>query len=141
MIDLRIQPAHTLTITLNSTDDRDYTWACPDDCPTPLTCETVSRLRNNIPHLAGDLPVGEYVVVAHRYGMAVTLPDGSDIPASPARLVKGSRIMTTPNGCQHCGIEARSHGRQWTEAAGWHAWTAPTQQQIKNRMLAHRTTR
>ncbi|CAM5394550.1 hypothetical protein STENM36S_06383 [Streptomyces tendae] len=51
--------------------------------------------------------------------------------------------MTVPNpmGCAACGIDRRGHGRQHTEQAGWHAWTEPTQQQIKDRVLARRTER
>ncbi|MEU8756226.1 hypothetical protein AB0C88_37640 [Streptomyces chartreusis] len=45
--------------------------------------------------------------------------------------------MTVPNpmGCRLCGIDQRGHGIQAT-AAGSHAWQKPTQQQIKDRMLA-----
>lgn len=51
--------------------------------------------------------------------------------------------MTTPNpmGCAACGIDRRSHGRQYTEAAGWHPWKPPTQKQIKERMAARRAER
>lgn len=47
----------------------------------------------------------------------------------------------TPNGCRHDGIDQRTHGRQWTEEAGWHPWEPPTQQQIKDRMAARRDNR
>ena len=58
-------------------------------------------------------------------------------------------LRETPvDGCRHCGIPQRStpdnpryHAQQWTEAAGWHGWTAPTQDQIKVRMLARRAAR
>lgn len=43
-----------------------------------------------------------------------------------------------PNACRHCGIRARSHGRRWTAAIGWHFWTAPDDALIKTRMLARR---
>jgi hypothetical protein len=43
-----------------------------------------------------------------------------------------------PSGCHWCGVDRREHAQRWTEAAGWHGWTAPTQQQIKDRMLARR---
>ncbi|NUQ88944.1 MAG: hypothetical protein HOQ43_10830 [Glycomyces artemisiae] len=43
-----------------------------------------------------------------------------------------------PNACRWCGIEKRPHGQRWTATAGWHAWTAPDQAQIKARMLARR---
>jgi hypothetical protein len=44
-----------------------------------------------------------------------------------------------PNGCAHCGIEQRCHFRRWTDDAGWHAWTAPTDEQRKARMLTRRS--
>lgn len=52
------------------------------------------------------------------------------------------RITATPNGCQHCGIPQREHMQQWKpEPIGWHTWVAPTQAQIKERMLARRAAR
>lgn len=51
-----------------------------------------------------------------------------------------------PSACRHCGISRRRHDRQtwhtrqrFTEGVGYHYWTPPTQQQIKERMLARRT--
>lgn len=51
------------------------------------------------------------------------------------------RQTPTPNGCRHCGGEARGHFRQWTDAAGWHGWTAPTDAQRLDRMKARRAAR
>ncbi|MFD3815009.1 hypothetical protein ACFWRZ_08075 [Streptomyces rubiginosohelvolus] len=50
--------------------------------------------------------------------------------------------MTAPNpmGCQLCGID-RPHGWQYTDEAGLHQWTQPTQEQIKDRMGARRSAR
>ncbi|MEU9703026.1 hypothetical protein [Streptomyces sp. NPDC047981] len=45
----------------------------------------------------------------------------------------------SPNGCRWCGIDQRTHARQYTEQAGWHAYQAPTQEQVKTRMRARRT--
>ncbi len=50
-------------------------------------------------------------------------------------------MTTSPNGCQHCGVDEREHMQRWKHGAGWHQWTRPTQQQIKTRMLARRATR
>jgi hypothetical protein len=47
----------------------------------------------------------------------------------------------TPSGCRHCGVEQRDHFQRWTPEAGWHGYTPPTQQQIKDRMNARRTAR
>lgn len=49
--------------------------------------------------------------------------------------------MLTPSGCQHCGVERHDHFQRWTTKAGWHKWTAPTQEQIKERMQARRAAR
>lgn len=46
--------------------------------------------------------------------------------------------VAEPNGCQHCGIARRAHFQHWRPAVGWHTWTAPSQQQIKERMRARR---
>ncbi|MFI0900518.1 hypothetical protein [Streptomyces sp. NPDC020983] len=40
--------------------------------------------------------------------------------------------------CQHCHLTEHLHGRQYTDLAGWHQWTAPTPEQTKGRMLARR---
>ncbi|MET8864653.1 hypothetical protein ABZW11_17085 [Nonomuraea sp. NPDC004580] len=48
--------------------------------------------------------------------------------------------VAPPSGCAHCGIEQRHHFQRWTDAAGWHSYTPPTQQQIKDRMRARRST-
>lgn len=46
------------------------------------------------------------------------------------------------NGCRYCGIPYRPmHAQRWTDGVGWHGWTAPTQEQIKARMIARRVTR
>ena len=54
--------------------------------------------------------------------------------------------MTPPNatptdGCQHCGLPAREHMQRWKPEPGWHKWVEPTQEQIKERMLARRAQR
>lgn len=47
--------------------------------------------------------------------------------------------LPDPMGCAECGIARRGHARQYTEAAGWHAWKEPSQEQIKARMRARHT--
>jgi hypothetical protein len=49
--------------------------------------------------------------------------------------------VSEPYGCTHCGITKRSHGRRWTTGVGSHAWTAPSEDQIVERMKARRTVR
>lgn len=47
----------------------------------------------------------------------------------------------TPMGCRHCGI-AQPHGQQHlAPGAGEHGWEQPTQQQIKERMVARLAAR
>lgn len=51
--------------------------------------------------------------------------------------------MTAPNpsGCQHCGVDQQEHMQRWISGIGWHTWTKPTDQQIKERMRARRNQR
>ncbi|EFL29376.1 hypothetical protein SSOG_09090 [Streptomyces himastatinicus ATCC 53653] len=46
--------------------------------------------------------------------------------------------ITNPMGCRWCGLDKRPHFQQWKPPVGWHQWTQPTQEQIKERMLARR---
>lgn len=46
-----------------------------------------------------------------------------------------------PSGCRWCGAEQGGHGRRWSDAAGWHTWTAPTSAQVLARMKARRAAR
>ncbi|MCX4784054.1 hypothetical protein [Streptomyces sp. NBC_01264] len=48
---------------------------------------------------------------------------------------------TPPSACRHCGIDHHEHMQRWTSAAGWHQWTQPTQQQVKQRMTVRRKGR
>lgn len=49
--------------------------------------------------------------------------------------------MTTPAACRHCHLTERAHGLQYTNAAGWHHWAPPTDQQRLDRMRARRAAR
>ncbi|MEV4472843.1 hypothetical protein [Nonomuraea sp. NPDC049504] len=57
------------------------------------------------------------------------------------------QVVAQPNGCRYCGLPQRGsrtqfpHGSRWTSSTGWHVWTPPTQDQIKQRMKARRTWR
>ncbi|MGJ5831355.1 hypothetical protein [Streptomyces ossamyceticus] len=46
--------------------------------------------------------------------------------------------VSEPYGCAHCGAERRSHGRRYIGGAGMHAWERPSDEQVKDRMLARR---
>ncbi|WP_033819766.1 hypothetical protein [Kitasatospora sp. MBT63] len=50
-------------------------------------------------------------------------------------------LLAEPNSCAHCHLPERGHARQWTEAAGSHAWTSPTDAQRLRRMLSRRAAR
>lgn len=43
-----------------------------------------------------------------------------------------------PSACTWCGIARRGHGRQYADAAGWHEWEQPSQEQVLARMKARR---
>ena len=49
--------------------------------------------------------------------------------------------MTDPNGCRHCGAAQYGHAQRWTDEAGWHTHTEPTDAQRLARMRARRTRR
>lgn len=51
------------------------------------------------------------------------------------------RPVAAPNACHHCGIEQYEHAQRYAEAAGWHQWAEPDQDQIKARMIARRDER
>jgi hypothetical protein len=48
--------------------------------------------------------------------------------------------------CRHCPLPFRltdgmPHAQRWAKAVGWHGWSAPSDEQIKARMLARRAAR
>ncbi|MFE7077499.1 hypothetical protein ACFU96_46240 [Streptomyces sp. NPDC057620] len=47
--------------------------------------------------------------------------------------------LVTPQGCSRCGVPEREHMQRFKD--GWHHWIAPTQEQVKARMLARRAAR
>ncbi len=46
--------------------------------------------------------------------------------------------VSEPFGCKHCGVVKRSHGRRYVGGAGSHSWERPSDEQVKDRMLARR---
>jgi hypothetical protein len=50
-------------------------------------------------------------------------------------------VSVEPNACGWCGVSDREHLQRWTKGAGWHVWSAPTQEQRKERMLARAAER
>ncbi|MEV7793364.1 hypothetical protein AB0O68_15430 [Streptomyces sp. NPDC087512] len=49
--------------------------------------------------------------------------------------------VSEPFGCAYCGVVKRSHGRRYITGAGMHGWTRPSDEQVKDRMLARRAAR
>lgn len=49
--------------------------------------------------------------------------------------------VSEPFGCTHCGVAQRSHGRRYLGGVGMHAWERPSDEQVKDRMLARRAAR
>lgn len=82
------------------------------------------KLRSDVARLQGLL--AEAVAEKHR--------------ACRERDLMRERV-SEPYGCRHCGIAKRGHARQWKAGVGVHAWTAPSQEQIAERMKARRTVR
>lgn len=73
----------------------------------------------------------------------------SDVDRSADKLTRllaptqALRVEAEPQGCGRCGIPEREHMQRWKPSAngaesGWHKWIAPTQEQLKTRMLARR---
>jgi hypothetical protein len=94
----------------------------PDFPPPPVT--EVEKLHAERARLQGLL--AEAVADAHR--------------ARRERDEMRERV-SEPYGCTHCGITKRGHGRRWTTGVGYHAWTAPPEGQVAERMKARRTVR
>jgi hypothetical protein len=49
--------------------------------------------------------------------------------------------VSEPYGCALCGTARRGHGRRSISGAGTHAWERPSDEQVKDRMLARRAAR
>lgn len=90
--------------------------------PAPRTFE--EKLRQDVARLQGLL--AEAVADAHR--------------ASRERDLIRERV-SDPYGCTHCGVVKRSHGRRYIGGAGMHGWERPSDEQVKDRMLARRAAR
>lgn len=51
----------------------------------------------------------------------------------------GPEVTVEPSACAHCGVPKREHFRRWNAGVSWHKHVAPSQEQIKARMLARRS--
>lgn len=69
----------------------------------------------------------------------VTRDPATGLRRGPVRYPDGRPPV--PSGCRWCGVEHRRHGRRWSDASGWHTWTAPTSAQVLARMRARRAAR
>ncbi|MFF6844633.1 hypothetical protein ACFY8X_38585 [Streptomyces tanashiensis] len=131
---------HTLTIT-TTPDGLETDWTHPTDCPDGDTCDFLRRISRMGIHDMVDLgtnrPDGTYNLARFGFHSLCLIGDDGHIlhPAEPAPTPQAG----DPNGCHWCGINQRTHARQYTEQPGWHTWTQPTNAQIKARMLARRS--
>lgn len=129
----------------------------PDCCP-PQVMATYAELAEH--GIAGEadvlpVPVGPQMPdfpPPPRTELEKLRSDVARLQGLLAEAVRDSRLarrerdlmrerVSEPYGCQHCGEAKRTHGHQWTTGVGMHAWTAPTQEQIAERMRARRTVR
>jgi hypothetical protein len=49
--------------------------------------------------------------------------------------------VSEPYGCTYCGVAKGFHGRRYIGGAGMHGWERPSDEQVKDRMLARRAAR
>lgn len=49
--------------------------------------------------------------------------------------------VSEPFGCAHCGEAKRVHGRRYISGVGVHGWERPSDEQVRERMLARRAAR
>jgi len=108
-------------------------------------------LRDIAPELRGSLagladPFAD--LLEERAAVAASSPHAFGLDIDQVALTAARRInnnggpaTASPNSCGLCGIEQAGHARQWRWPVGWHSWTSPTQQQIRDRMLARRAGR
>lgn len=64
-----------------------------------------------------------------------------DCLALRAGAIRVLHAEVSPNACRYCGDDQYHHGNQWHREVGFHKWIAPTQEQIRDRMLARRAQR
>ncbi|MFT2014647.1 hypothetical protein ACMA1D_02180 [Streptomyces sp. 796.1] len=101
---------------------------------SPATAAETERLRARVAELE-----------AERHATNSALAEVTEaLRAAEGRadgLAVGRPAVLEPDGCRHCGIPERGHARQWTRAAGWHAWVEPSDGQRLERMRARRAAR
>ncbi|MFB7359694.1 hypothetical protein [Streptomyces gardneri] len=133
---------HTFIVT-TTPEGRGSDWPHPADCPDGKNCDFIRRAsRMGIERMADlgeNRPDGTYNLARFGFHSLCLIGDDGHIlhPALPAPTPQAG----DPSGCHWCGINERTHARQYTEGPGYHTWTQPTQDQIKTRMLARRNHR
>ncbi|MFI1472092.1 hypothetical protein [Streptomyces wuyuanensis] len=113
-----------------------YAFDGVEDCP--------SRLLVTLAELAeyGVRSADELAAVVAEVG-ALPMPVGNPAPPALSHIPDYGH-GTEVNGCRHCGVPEREHMQRWSRrdgerGPGWHTWTQPTQEQIKERMRRRRS--
>jgi hypothetical protein len=105
------------------------------EIPLAAPLDGITRLTVPVLALREAEPEGEhYPAVHHGYLVPRDLPPLDAVP----------RSLAEPQGCSRCGVPQREHMQRWKKSLsgdGWHQWIAPSQAQIKARMLARRNAR
>lgn len=65
----------------------------------------------------------------------------SDLVEDPERFRYRPDFIPSPNSCQACGEEKRSHGLSHSSERGYHSWVEPTNELRLKRMQARRERR
>ncbi|MGR3875768.1 hypothetical protein ACUXZZ_45365 (plasmid) [Streptomyces graminifolii] len=88
---VRTLPAHPVTITALGDGNRDITWHCTLDCPTP--CPMAGRLRDaDWDDLVGELPAGEYTAAPALHSIELTAQ--GDAATTPIADHNGYPVMS-----------------------------------------------
>lgn len=132
---------HTFTIT-TTPNGLEIDWPHPADCPDANNCDFLRRVSRmgstDLAHMAEGHPDGTYRLARFGFHSLCLTDNAGHILDRPKPLASQNG---DPGGCRWCGINERTHARQYTENPGWHTYTRPTSDQIKARMRARRTAR
>ncbi|MET9436914.1 hypothetical protein [Streptomyces sp. NPDC006551] len=148
--------AHPYTVT-TTPEGHECDWTHPSTCPDGQACDILRRTHRmgieNMGELGTNRPDGTYNLGMFGFhGLEFVDNDGRPLPEAPPAThtpasepqeqldtAKEAAEPGNPNSCHWCSIDQRTHGRQYTEEAGWHSYVPPTSAQIKSRMLARRS--
>ncbi|WP_318205326.1 hypothetical protein [Streptomyces sp. SCL15-4] len=128
-------------------DNRICPWCLADMQSASLTAmrreldmhERIEREREANQRIDGSLAAVANLRIAE-------LNEERDAAKSEAAQARRERDLirervSEPFGCAHCGVVKRRHGSRYISGVGMHAWERPTDEQVKDRMLARRAAR